>query len=197
MQLCTRALAAPGSPTAVASQRHGSFAEQNFNVGTFGPTDCDRSTLSSKRRCFRLSFPQEEFRWWNNTALYVAVYDSVDAAKADLDAVEQLHQDDLVGKFDAAVVDNENGTPHIVKRLDRPRIRVIPEELGLGPLSRKELKEAAAELSGNQAALIMVGEPTLDKAFDKAVTRAAKTVKQTVDTTTDELARELKGAVAS
>jgi uncharacterized membrane protein len=133
----------------------------------------------------------------NDTAMYVAVYDSVDAAKADLDAVEQLHQDDLVGKFDAAVVDHENGKLHIVKRLDRPRIRIIPEELGFGPLSRKELKEAAAELSGNQAALIMVGEPTLDKAFDKAVTRAAKTVKQTVDTTTDELARELKGAVTS
>ena len=103
----------------------------------------------------------------------------------------------MVGKFDAAVVDNENGKPHIVKRIDLARIRVVSEDLGFGPLSRKELKEAASELSGNEAALIMVGEPTLDKAFDKAVTHAAKTVKQTVDTTTDELARELKGAVAS
>ncbi|HTZ14500.1 MAG TPA: hypothetical protein VMC78_12940 [Mycobacterium sp.] len=133
----------------------------------------------------------------NNSAFYVAVYDSVDVAKADLDAVEQLHKDEVVGKFDAAVVDNENGKPHIVKRLDRPRIRIIPEELGMGPLSRKELKEAAGELSGSQAALIMVGEPTLDKAFDEAVTRAAKTVKHTIDSTTDQLAQELKGAVGS
>jgi len=133
----------------------------------------------------------------NNTAWYVAVYDSVESAKADLDALEQLHEDDLVGKFDAAVVDDENGKPHIVKRMDRPRIRVIPEELGFGQLSRKELKEAASELSGNQAALIMVGEPTFDKAFDKAVTRAAKTVKQNVDMTTDQLAQELKNAVGS
>jgi uncharacterized membrane protein len=133
----------------------------------------------------------------NNTAWYVAVYDSVESAKADLDALEQLHEDDLVGKFDAAVVDDENGKPHIVKRVDRPRIRVIPEELGCGQLSRKELKEAASELSGNQAALIMVGEPTVDKAFDKAVTRAAKTVKQNVDMTTDQLAQELKNAVGS
>jgi molybdenum cofactor biosynthesis enzyme MoaA len=79
----------------------------------------------------------------------------------------------------------------------RPRIRVIPEELGFGQLSRKELKEAASELSGNQPALIMVGEPTVDKAFDKAVTRAAKTVKQNVDMTTDQLAQELKNAVGS
>jgi len=132
-----------------------------------------------------------------DSALCVAVYDSVEAAEADLNAIQQLHEDDLVGKFDAAVVDKEDGKPHIVKRMDRPRARIIPEELGFGPLSRKELKEAAAELDANQAALIMVGEPTLDKAFDKAVTRAAKTVKRTIDTTTDELAEELKGAVGS
>jgi hypothetical protein len=132
-----------------------------------------------------------------DTAFCVAVYQSVDSAKADLDDIERLHKDELVGNFDAAVVDKENGKPHIVKRMDRPRIRVIPEELGFGPLSRKELKEAAAELSGNQAALIMIGEPTLEKAFDKAVTRAAKTFKNTVDATTDELTRELQGAVQS
>ena len=38
-------------------------------------------------------------------AFYIAVYESVDLAKADLDAIEQLHKDDLVGTFDAAVVD--------------------------------------------------------------------------------------------
>jgi hypothetical protein len=38
-------------------------------------------------------------------AVYTAVYDNVDAAKADLDAIEQLHKEDLVGTFDAAVVD--------------------------------------------------------------------------------------------
>ncbi|MBV8177538.1 MAG: hypothetical protein JOY55_20820 [Mycobacterium sp.] len=132
-----------------------------------------------------------------DTAFCVAVYQSVDSAEADLDDIERLREDELVGNFDAAVVDKENGKPHIVKRMDRPRIRVIPEELGFGPLSRKELKEAAAELSGNQAALIMIGEPTLEKAFDKAVTRAAKTFKNTVDASTDELARELQGAVKS
>ena len=79
----------------------------------------------------------------------------------------------------------------------RPRIRVIPEELGFGPLSRKELKEAAAELSANEAGLIVVGDPTLEKAFDKAVTRAAKTFKQTVNATTDELAEEMKQTVQS
>ena len=130
-------------------------------------------------------------------AFYVAVYDSVDSASTDLDAIEQLHKNDLIGTFDAAIVDRKDGKPHIVKRMDRPMVRVIPEELGFGPLSRKELKEAAAELSGNQASLIMVGEPTLEKAFNKAVTHATKTVKNVMDATADELAREMKEAAGS
>ena len=128
-------------------------------------------------------------------AVFIAVYDSVDAAKADLDAIEALHKDDFVGTFDAAVVDQEKGKPHIVKRLDRPVVRVIPEELGFGPLSRKELKDAAQELGDNQAGLIVIGQPTLEKGFDKATTRAAKVLKRTVDATTEELAREMKEAV--
>jgi hypothetical protein len=130
-------------------------------------------------------------------AIYVGVYDEVDAARADMDAIEQLHKDDLIGTFDAAVVDQQKGKAHIVKRMDRPVVRVIPEELGFGPLSRKELKEAAAELSANQAGLIVVGQPTLEKGFDKAVTRATKIVKRTVDATTDEIAQEMKEAAGS
>jgi hypothetical protein len=127
-------------------------------------------------------------------AVYTAVYDNVDAAKADLDAIEQLHKDDLIGTFDAAVVDEQKGKPHIVKRMDRPIVRVIPEALGFGPLKRKELKEAAAELGAHQAGLIVVGQPTLEKGFDKAVTRATKVVKGTMDATADEIAQELKQA---
>jgi hypothetical protein len=130
-------------------------------------------------------------------AIYTAVYDSVDDARADLDAIEQLHKDDFVGTFDAAIVDQENGKPHIVKRLDRPVVRVIPEALGFGTLKRKELHEAAQELGANEAGLIVVGQPTLEKGFDKAVTRAKKVLKHTVDATTEELAAEMKEAVGS
>ncbi|MGO9581284.1 MAG: hypothetical protein ACLP36_00595 [Acidimicrobiales bacterium] len=128
-------------------------------------------------------------------SVYVAVYDSKEDALADLDAIEKLHEDYLVGTYDAAVVDQEKGKPHIVKRMDRPSIRVIPEELGFGKLSRKELHEAAKELSANEAGLIVVGEVTLEKAFDAAVTRASKTLKSVFDGTTDELAQEMRQAV--
>jgi uncharacterized membrane protein len=128
-------------------------------------------------------------------ALYTAVYDSVSPALEDLEAIEELHKQSLIGKYDAAVIDQEEGKPHIVKRMDRPHIRAIPEMFGGGALPRKELKEAAQELTSDQAGLIVVGEPTIEQAFDKAVTRAAKVVKHSVDATTDEIANELKDAL--
>ena len=133
----------------------------------------------------------------DNMALYTAVYDSVDQALDDLNSIEQLHEDAIIGKFDAAVIDRQDGAPHIAKRMDRPRIRVIPEVLGSGTLSRKELKDAAGELSGSQAALIVAGEPTLAKGFDRAVTKADKVIKRSLDATTDEVAAELQEALKS
>ena len=74
--------------------------------------------------------------------VYAATYQSLSAAVADLDAVEQLHKDDIIGSFDAAVIDQKDGKPHVVKRMDRPGVRVIPEWFGGGTLPRKELHEA-------------------------------------------------------
>ena len=128
-------------------------------------------------------------------ALYTAVYESVPPALEDLDAIEELHKESIIGKYDAAVIDHEEGKPHIVKRMDRPRVRVIPEMFGGGALPRKELKEAAQELTSDQAGLIVIGEPTIEKGFDKAVTRAARIVKHSVDATSDEIASELKEAL--
>jgi hypothetical protein len=49
-------------------------------------------------------------------------------------------------KYDAAVADRKDGEPHIVKRVDRPAVRVIPEWLGAGTLARRELHDAARAL---------------------------------------------------
>jgi len=95
--------------------------------------------------------------------VYAAAYGSVDAALADLDAVEQLHKDELIGKYDAAVIDQEDGKPHVVKRMDRPHIRVIPEWFGGGTLPRKDLHDAAEQLTADQAGLIVIGEPTIER----------------------------------
>ena len=127
--------------------------------------------------------------------VYAAAYETVDAALADLDAIEQLHKDKMIGQYDAAVIDQENGKPHVAKRMDRPYVRVIPEWFGGGTLPRKELHEAAEQLTANQAGLIAVGEPTIEKGVDQALTKAAKVVKRTVEATTDEITSELQEAL--
>jgi hypothetical protein len=129
--------------------------------------------------------------------VYTAAYDSVPAALADLDAIEQLHKDEMIGTYDAAVIDKEDGKPRVVKRMDRPHVRVIPEVFGGGTLPRKELKEAAQELTADEAGLVAVGEPTIEKGVDKALTGAAKVVRHTMDATADEIASELQEALKS
>ena len=101
----------------------------------------------------------------------------------------------MIGQYDAAVIDKEDGKPHVVKRMDRPHVRVIPEWSG-GTLPRKELHEAAEQL-GAQAGLIAVGEPTIEKGLDKALTGAVRVVKRAVDATTDEITSELQEALKS
>jgi hypothetical protein len=103
----------------------------------------------------------------------------------------------LIGKYDAAVIDQENGKPHIVKRVDRPRIEALPELIGAGVLPRGELRDAAKGLDPGEAALIVVGEPTLEKGFDKAVTHANKVAKESFDAEADQLADELIKAAQS
>jgi hypothetical protein len=129
--------------------------------------------------------------------VYAAAYETVDAALADLDAIELAHMGEMIGPYDAAVIDKQDGKPHVVKRMDRPHIRVIPEWFGGGTLPRKELHEAAEQLTASQAGLIAVGEPTIEKGLDEALTRAAKVVKRTVEATTDEITSELQEALKS
>jgi len=129
--------------------------------------------------------------------IYAAAYETADAALADLDAIEQLHKDQMIGQYDAAVIDKQDGKPHVAKRMDRPHIRVIPEWFGGGTLPRKELHEAAEQLTASQAGLIVVGEPTIEQGLDKALTKAAKVVKRTVQATTDEITSELQEALKS
>ena len=133
----------------------------------------------------------------DNSVGYVAVYSDVNEALDDLDALDSLHDQDLIGKYDAAVIDQENGKPHIVKRVDRPRINVLPELVGGGALPQGELRDAAKELVPGEAALIVVGDPTLDKAFDKAVTRANKVAKEQFNASADDLADVLRKQAAA
>ena len=131
----------------------------------------------------------------DNSVLYTAVYTDLEDAKFDLEALQQLHKDQMVGKFDAAIIDKEDGKPHIVKRVDHPYYRVIPEWFGSGTLPRKELHEAAEALDAGQAALVAVGEPTIADGVERAIIRSAKTFKHDMNIATDDLAKEMTDAL--
>jgi hypothetical protein len=126
--------------------------------------------------------------------VYAVAYPTVTAAQAVLDTIEQLHKDEVVGKYDAAVIDKENGKPHVVKRMDRPHVRIIPEWFGAGALPRKELNEAAEELVADEAGLIVVGDATIEPALDKALSGTAKVVKREMEASIDQITRELQEA---
>jgi hypothetical protein len=131
----------------------------------------------------------------DNSVLYTAVYTDLEDAKFDLEALQQLHKDQMIGKFDAAIIDKEDGKPHVVKRVDHPYYRVIPEWFGSGTLPRKELHEAAEALDAGQAALVAIGEPTIAHGVERAIIRSAKIFKHDLNIATDELAKEMTDAL--
>jgi hypothetical protein len=126
--------------------------------------------------------------------VYAATYPTVAAARTVLDTIEHLHKE-VAGTYDAAVVAKENGKAHVIKRMDHPHVRIIPERFGRGALTRKELNEAAEELLADEAGLIVVGEATIEPALDKALTGTAKVVKREMEATVDQITSELQEAL--
>src|SRR5262245_66374694 len=103
--------------------------------------------MAVNRRPARMAADRSEQRkehtMADNSVAYVAVYDDVNSALADLDTLGEMHDDDLVGKYDAAVIDEESGKPTVVRRVDRPRINVLPDLVGGGALPRGALSADA------------------------------------------------------
>jgi hypothetical protein len=128
----------------------------------------------------------------DHTIVYTAVYSDKNAALTDLDNVEDLHDRGVIGKYDAAVIDKENGKAHIVKRVDNPSYTVVKDYFDGGMPSNDELDKAASELLEGNAGLIVVAESTLDQELDKATASAVKTAKHEFDTAADKLVAELK-----
>ena len=125
--------------------------------------------------------------------IYAATYPDVAAAQAALDTIEHLGKE-VAGTYDAAVVDKENGKAHVVKRMDHPHTRIIPEWFGGGALTRQELNEAAEELLADQAGLIVVGQAAIEPALDKALTGTPRVFKREIEATVDQITSELQEA---
>ena len=158
----------------------------------------------------------------NPMFMYVGDYESVDDAKADLEALRELHREHVVGTYDAAVLTkDEEGNVKIVDKIEKPTQHggwaglavgaavglIFPPSIlvsGLvgagagalighlhGGMSRSDLKEIGEMLDESDAALIVVGEATIERAVEDATRRAKQDMKKEVRAD----AREMEKAI--
>jgi uncharacterized membrane protein len=161
----------------------------------------------------------------NPMFLYAGEYDSVDDAKADLDALKELHREHFVGTYDAAVITkNEKGKVKIVDKIEKPTRHggwaglAVGAAIGLifppsvlvsglvgagagalighlrGGMSRSDLEEVGQMLDESEAALIVVGEATIERAVEEAIERAKKEMKKEFRADAREIERAIDRA---
>ena len=156
--------------------------------------------------------------------VYAATYATPDDAEADYYALLELHEADLVGTYDVAVINKDaEGKVHVEKH-EKPTQHGAWTGIGVGAvvgllfppsiigaaavggltggvighlargMNRGDMKELGDLLDEGQAALIVVGESRVQEQLDKALTRAQKSMEKEVDADSKELERELKEA---
>jgi uncharacterized membrane protein len=157
--------------------------------------------------------------------MYVGDYESVDDAKADLEALRELHSEHVVGTYDAAVLTkDEEGNVKIVDKIEKPTQHggwaglavgaavglIFPPSIlvsGLvgagagalighlhGGMSRSDLKEIGEMLDESDAALIVVGETTIERAVEDATRRAKQEMKKEVRADAKEIEKAIDKA---
>ncbi len=156
----------------------------------------------------------------NPVFLYASEYDNLEDAKADLEALKELHREHLVGTYDAALITkNEDGKVEIVDKIEKPTQHggwaglAVGAALGVifppsvlvsglvgagagalighleGGMSRSDLKEVGEMLDESEAALIVVGEATIERALDEATEHAKREMKKEVRADAKEMER--------
>jgi uncharacterized membrane protein len=161
----------------------------------------------------------------NQMFLYAGEYDSVEDARADLEALKELHRDKFVGTYDAAVVTkNEEGKVEVVDKTEKPTQHggwaglAVGAAIGLifppsilvsglvgagagalighlrGGMSNSDLKEVGEMLDESEAALIVIGEETIERGVEEATRRAKKQMKKEVRADAKEIERAIDSA---
>jgi uncharacterized membrane protein len=161
----------------------------------------------------------------NPMFLYAGEYDSVEDAKADLKELKELHREDFVGTYDAAVLTkNEEGKVKIVDKIEKPTQHggwaglAVGAAIGLifppsvlvsgllgagagalighlrGGMSNADLKEVGEMLDESEAALIVIGEETIERGVEEAVKHAKREVKKEVRADAREIERAIDEA---
>ena len=156
--------------------------------------------------------------------LYAAIYDEIDDAEADYEAVFDLHAAGAIGTFDSAVIRKEDDGKVRVTKTEKPTQHGAWTGAGVGALvgiifppailgsaivgasagglvghlsqgiSRGDLKDLGDELEAGTAAVIVIGESKIEEQLEKAMTRANKLIEKQVDADAEELEREIDAA---
>ena len=160
----------------------------------------------------------------NPVFLYAATYASVDDAEADYDTLLDLHDDDLVGTYDVAVINKDDeGKVHVTKH-EKPTQHgawtgaavgavigilfppglVAAAAVGAATgglighlargMSRSDMKDVGDLLDEGRAALIVVGESKVGEQLDKALERAQRSVEKQIDADSKDFEKELDQA---
>jgi uncharacterized membrane protein len=156
--------------------------------------------------------------------VYIGTYPSESAARADYDTVKNLHSAGAVGTYDAAVVTKDDaGKVHVHKDETATRhgawggaavgavvgILFPPSILasaavgaavgGIGGhlwrgMSRNDVKEFGDIIDEGQAALVIVGESTVEQAVHKAQLKAQKRIAKQLNVSAKDLDEAIQEA---
>jgi uncharacterized membrane protein len=161
----------------------------------------------------------------DGTFVYIATYPDELAARADYEAVKELHSSGLVGAYDAAVVTKDDrGKVHENKDETATRhgawwgiaagaavgVLFPPAVLGAAAaggvigavsghvargMSRSQAKELGDFIDPGEAGLVVIGESKVEEAVQKAVTRAEKETAEELGVSPKDIDRALQEAV--
>jgi uncharacterized membrane protein len=161
----------------------------------------------------------------NATFIYVAAYPDEMAARADYEAVKELHASGLVGSYDAAVVTKDDrGKVHENKdematrhgawwgiaagaalgAIFPPSILATAAAGGViggvsghlaKGMSRDRVKELGDFIEPGQAGLVIVGESRIEDAIEDAVTRAEKATAEDLGVDPKDIDKALQEAM--
>jgi uncharacterized membrane protein len=153
-----------------------------------------------------------------------AVYDEIDDAEADYEAVFDLHAAGAIGTFDSAVIRKEEDGKVRVTKTEKPTQHGAWTGAGVGALvglifppaiigsaivgagagglaghltrglSRGDLKDLGQELEAGTAAVIVLGQSKIEEQLEKALKRANKLIEKQMDADAEALRREIDAA---
>ena len=158
--------------------------------------------------------------------IFIGTYMDEASAQADYDTIKDLHSAGAVGTYDASVVTKDlNGKVHVNKDEMATRhggwggaavgavvgILFPPSILGAAVvggavggvsghlwrgMSRSDVKELGDVIDDGQAALLVVGESTVEAALQKAGLKAEKQVAKELDISAKDIDKAVKEAAS-